>query len=148
MTDPQKPRAIIVHSAAQARAVLVAARAAGCRPFLLSAPGAAGFLGAEAFAAMAAAAAEGLGEMAAVPVLDCAEAPGHALAALRAGIRVVRLDAPQPARRRVADIARQLGARLIGTADIGPLLDLLDEADPELACRVFLGAAAAGQENH
>jgi hypothetical protein len=43
-------------------------------------------------------------------VLDCGEEPGAALAALRRGVKRVRLGGDPEARRRVADIAAQLGA--------------------------------------
>jgi hypothetical protein len=43
-------------------------------------------------------------------VLDCGEEPGAALAALRRGVRRIRLGGDPEARRRVADIAAQLGA--------------------------------------
>jgi hypothetical protein len=43
-------------------------------------------------------------------VLDCGEEPGAALAALRRGVKRVRLAGPPETLRRVSDIALQLGA--------------------------------------
>jgi hypothetical protein len=42
-------------------------------------------------------------------VLDCGDEPGAALAALRRGVKRIRLGGDAEARRRVADIAAQLG---------------------------------------
>jgi hypothetical protein len=70
-------------------------------------------------------------------VLDCADAPGHALAALRAGCRGIRLDAPATTWERVAAIARRLGA-VIESAPPPGLLDLLGSADPAADCRRHL----------
>lgn len=52
-------------------------------------------------------------------VLDCADAPGYALAALQAGIRTVALCADHPAYPRIADLARQLGGTCLISGD-GP----------------------------
>jgi hypothetical protein len=43
-------------------------------------------------------------------VLDCGEEPGAALAALRRGVKRIRLAGPSETIRRVRDIAAQLGA--------------------------------------
>jgi hypothetical protein len=96
----------MVHSVAQARAAL----APGLPVTLLSAPGAALFAGVGWWRALIEAAAE---HGAAPPdILDCADAPGRALEALRHGQRLLVLHAPA----HFADIAeraaRQGGAVL------------------------------------
>jgi hypothetical protein len=54
--------------------------------------------------------------------LDCADAPGFALAALRAGVPVVLLDRASPAWPAVAAAAAEAGAVLL--AERPPALDL------------------------
>lgn len=101
--------ALVVRSGAEAAAAL--ALAGGRRVLLLSPPGAAGFLGAAGWQALLeAAAAAGL------PFDDalcCADAPGLALAALRAGCRGIVLDAACPAFAAVAGAAAESGALLL-----------------------------------
>ena len=43
-------------------------------------------------------------------IVDCGDAPGHALACLRAGVKLISMRAPNE---KVADIARQMGAELV-----------------------------------
>ena len=109
------PRAVIVHGARDV--ALTLGLAAGRPVTLLSAPGVAGYLGVAGFAAL-------LAPHQAMPhaILDAAAAPGHALAALRAGFPAVVLDPACPAFPAVAELARGLGARLLPTAP--PALDL------------------------
>ncbi len=79
------PPAVIVHGLAQARAAL----APGQPVTLLSAPGAAAYAGVGWWRALVAQAA---GDGAAPPdILDCADAPGRALEALRHGQRLLVL---------------------------------------------------------
>ena len=120
----------------QARAALAAARAVGCGVTLYSAPGAAAYLGAGVFRAMIDIARREFPDVPARWVLDCGEAPGLALGALRIGVPTVRLRVRPDVLARVADIAGQLGAAV--DADERPALDLLSVADPEAACRSWL----------
>jgi hypothetical protein len=105
----QLPPAVMVHGLAQARAAL----APGLPVTLLSAPGAALYAGAGWWRALVAAACDG-----AEPppdILDCADAPGRALEALRHGQQILVLRAPSV----FADIAARaaaLGARLLPEA--------------------------------
>ena len=106
---------MIVHGA---RDVAFALEVAAGRPIiLLSAPGAAGFLGVAGFLAM-------LAPRGALPlaILDAGDAPGHALAALRAGVPRVVLAPAVPAFAALADLATGMGARLLPAAP--PALDL------------------------
>ncbi|MBF0306060.1 MAG: hypothetical protein HQL41_10490, partial [Alphaproteobacteria bacterium] len=73
-------------------------------------------------------------EAACEAVLDCADAPGAALAALRLGLRHLRIDAPPEMRDRLT----AMGA-LLDDQNEAPTLDLLDHPDPEAACRAWLG---------
>lgn len=74
-----------------------------------------------------------------LPVLDCGDAPGLALAALRLGLPAVRL-APGPAVAAVVAVAADLGA-VVDTGTPAAVLDLQGQADPAAACRRFLGLA-------
>lgn len=101
MTPAQ--RAVVVHDAAQARAAIAAAGARGV--LLLSAPGAAGSLGPAWFAAIL----SGHDHAA----IDCGADPGHALAALRFGFRLLVLAPEAPGFAAVAGAAAECGARLL-----------------------------------
>jgi hypothetical protein len=120
MGEQEGQPAVVVHAVADVRAALAAAGPRGV--LLLSAPGAAAWLGAPLFRAMVAAAAA---EFPSVPhraLLDCAGDPGYALAALAAGCALVRLDPTVPAWPVVAATAAGLGALLL--AERPPALDL------------------------
>lgn len=124
------PPVVVVHDAAGAAAALALTGPRGV--LLLSAPGAAGNLGPAWFLAMLAEAAAGPIRCAAggpvEAVLDCGDSPGHALAALRAGARLLVLDGACPAHAAVAAAAMEVGARVL-PARPAPALDLR-EIDP------------------
>lgn len=122
--------AIVVHGAADVRRVLAAATGRGVT--LLSAPGAACFGGAAWFLAACAEA-----PATARVVLDCADAPGRVLQALRAGARCVVFTGPPAMADRLDSIAREAGAVLLRTRP--PALDL---GEPGAAARLpqWLGA--------
>ena len=104
---------VVVHGRGQAEWVL---RVAAGRPLLLvSAPGAALNAGPGWFKAVldqAVAKHPGAPFQAA---LDCAAAPGAALAALRAGFRLVIFDLGHPAAASVLAAAAEAGAEVLGT---------------------------------
>ena len=131
------PPPIIVHDLDQARAAVAAAAALDRVVVLRSAPGAAAFLGAGVWRAIVAAAQAAFPQARVTAVLDCGDAPGLALGALRGGIAAVRLRAAPEPLARIADIAAQLGARL--DQDDREPLDLKDLNDAEAACRRWLG---------
>ena len=116
MQDCQgQPRAVIVHGSEEVAAVLALA---GDRPVaFLSAHGAAGYIGLAGFRAI-------LDAHGVFPqgILDAADAPGHALAALKAGFATVVLSPAVPAFPGIARIAAASGARLLEAAP--PALDL------------------------
>ncbi len=130
------PRAVIVHTLAHARAALAAASALEAPVTLMSAPGAAAYLGAGYFQAMIEEARAEFPSVPAPALLDCGDKAGLALAALRQGIEAVRFSGKKDVRAKIAEIARKHGAEL--RADAPPALDLLDHADPEAACRAWL----------
>lgn len=116
MQDCQgQPRTVIVYGAEEVGAVL--ALAAGRPVALLSPPGAAGYLGLAGFRAI-------LDAHGVFPfgILDAADAPGHALAALRAGFSTVILSPETAAFERLRPIAQAMGARLLAAPP--PALDL------------------------
>ena len=118
-----KPPAVVVHGRGQAEWAL---RFAAGRPLLLlSAPGAALNAGPGWFKAL-------LDQIAAEhpganfsAALDCAAAPGAALAALRAGFKLVIFDLGHPAAASVLGVARETGAEILGirpqALDLGTL---------------------------
>lgn len=132
--------AVVVHDAAGAALALALAGPRGA--LLLSAPGAAAFLGAPWFLAIAAAAAAAHPGVPHRAVLDCGDAPGHALAALRAGLRELVLDPACPAFAQVAGAAAEIGARLRPARP--PALDLAPLDLNRAGARAKLAAWLAG----
>lgn len=140
--DDPDPPAVTVHDAGDAALALSLAGPRGV--LLLSAPGAAGSLGAPWFLAILAQARAAHPEVVHGAVLDCADAPGHALAALRAGLRDLVLDPACPGFAQVAAAAAELGGRL--RAARPPALDFatLDLRRPGARAKVAAWLAAAG----
>ncbi len=134
---PSRPPTFVIHGLADARAAAAAAAEAGIAIRLLSAPGAAAYGGAGWFREIAAAIHAEFPGLAVEAVLDCGDAPGHALAALRAGIAAIRFDGPKRVRDKIAAIAHQCDAVL--DAGGGKALDLGEVADRDSACRAWLG---------
>jgi hypothetical protein len=123
---------VVVHTPEQARAALeLAMPERGVA--LLSAPAAAGNMGVAWFLALVSQALEGLDAADRPPhwaVLDCGDAPGFALAALRAGARLLVLDPAVPAFGAVAAAAAEIGAEV--WPERPPALDL-GRLDPRRA---------------
>jgi hypothetical protein len=120
--------ALVVRDAAKAAAAL--ALAAGREVLLLSAPGAAGFLGAGGWRALVAAAARQAPGAPFRDALCCAAAPGLALAALRAGCRLLVLDGACTGFGQVAGAAAAAGATLLPARPAALDLSALDLAMP------------------
>ncbi len=137
MTKAARRRtAIMIHGLEQARAALAAAAELGQSVTLVSAPGAAGYAGARWFLKVVALAAAERPEARWKAVLDCADQPGHVLAALRQGAKSVRFTGPKAVAAKLTVIAEQSGACVLtGRLDA---LDLRGEADPLAACRAWL----------
>ena len=129
-------RAIIFHSLAHARAALTVAQETGAALCLMTAPDAARYAGPDhlkkicdlAFAEVEGGAADTL--------IDCGEDAGSAMAALRAGWNALAFSGDADVAAKLADMAGQCGARL--AESVPQALDLIDEADPEAACRRWL----------
>jgi hypothetical protein len=109
----KRPPAIVVHGLPDLRL----ATAPGLPVTLLSGPGAAIYAGCGWWRALMALGAGGNPD-----ILDCADAPGRAMEALRAGCRLLVLDPAVPAWPLVASRAAVVGATLL--ADRPPALDL------------------------
>ena len=110
------PPAVMVHGLEHARAAL----APGLPVTLLSAPAAGAYAGVGWWRALVALAAQG--GTAPPDILDCGEATGRALEALRAGQRLLIVRAEPALFGNIADRAAQLGAAVLPEAP--PALDL------------------------
>ena len=131
------PRAVTVHGLADALAALEAAATLGRPVVLLSAPGAAGYAGAAWFKALVALARERWPSADATAMLDCDDRAELVQGALREGLADLVFTGPAATAARLADIARQQGARLYRRRP-----ESLDIAQPEralAACRDWLG---------
>jgi hypothetical protein len=91
-------------------AALLAARADGSSPTLVTPEDAAAFYGAGYLAALQERARQEFPDVAFTLVVDCGDAAGWALACLRAGVKTISMEPPND---KIADIARQMGAELV-----------------------------------
>jgi hypothetical protein len=112
------PPSVVIYGLADARAAL----AEGLPVTLLSAPAAALFAGSGFWHALVAQAKAEHPDVSAPDILDCGDAAGQALAALRLGQRILVLTESTPGRKAVAAIAAASGAVLL--AERPPALDL------------------------
>lgn len=108
MTESRK--VIAVRDWRTTEAALRAAREDASAPTLVTPEGAASFYGAGYLAALQERARQEFPDVAFTLVVDCGDAPGHALACLRAGVKLISMD---PMNDKIADIARQMGAELV-----------------------------------
>jgi hypothetical protein len=133
---------ILVYGLDDARAAAAAAAACGLSVTLLvPAPVAAG-LGADVIGKLFAIVRDEVPQARLTAAVDCADAPGLALALLRRGVDAVRVDGPEEMLRRIEDIASLSGARLaVAPAEC---LDLLAVTDPRAACEAWLGGFKTG----
>ncbi len=121
-----------MYSLDQAVAAARAAQQCGRPIALLSARDAAAAAGPGWFAEVVAAAHDAAPGADLQPVLDCGDRAGDAMAAIRAGVTVLRFDGPDETARKL----EQMGAVL--TDEPSAVLDLLDVADAEAACLRWL----------
>jgi hypothetical protein len=112
--------AVTIHGLDHARATL----APGRRVVLISAPGAALYAGCGWWRALVAAAAAEFPATPMADLLDCADAPGQAMAALRLGCRGLILDPACPAFAAVRAAAGAVPAPAIVLPHRPPSLDL------------------------
>ncbi|SJZ37394.1 hypothetical protein SAMN02745126_00711 [Enhydrobacter aerosaccus] len=101
---------ILIRDWRTTKAALEKARAEGTSPTLVTPEDAAAFYGAGYLAALQERARREFPDIAFRLVVDCGDAPGWALACLRAGVKVISMD---PLNDKIADIARQMGAELV-----------------------------------
>ena len=137
MTSDRYP-AVVIHGLAHARTVLGIGRAVT----LLSAPGAALFAGCGWWRAVIERA---RGEYPGVPIddiLDCADAPGLALGALRIGQRRLVLSPTSPGWQSVAAIAASLGGEVLSLASTSARYGRPERGAP--ATRLVAGANRPG----
>ena len=106
------PASVVIHDLNHAKQALTAARRTGCPVHLVSAPGAAGFLGPPLFKQIVDQARAAEPAARATVCLDCADEPGMALDALRQGVEAVFLSAAPEVLARIERVATQAGARL------------------------------------
>lgn len=69
--------------------------------------------------------------------LDCGDAAGYVLAALRAGVKIIRFSGKPSAATKLEDIAGTHGARLVRRPQ--QILDARREPDADAALRKWLG---------
>jgi hypothetical protein len=133
---------IIVHSLEHARAALAAAAELRVAVTLDSAPAAAGYGGPAWFGEIVAAVAAEFPAVAVTATLDCGEAPGDVMAAVRWASApgrpklMLRFTGDDETAARLADIAGQAGLTLCRDRPAG--LDLRAARDPVAACRTWL----------
>ena len=141
-----QPKAITAHSLRHARAVALASSRHKLPALLLSAPAAAAFAGPGWFGGIVDAAQTGEPGAELIAALDCGSMPGHALAALRRGLPVIRYDGP--AFDAIATIARKHDTSVLRarpkSLDLGSV-DPSNDADLDLLaekCGDWLNAKA------
>ncbi len=133
------PRAVVIHGHGHALAALQAAErsrrdAGGAAPvglLLLSAPAAACFLGPGWWAALTTALRPPMQAVGAIEMLDCGDAAGRAMEALRIGLRRLILSPDCPQHRAVLARAAALGATLAAHRP-----EALDLAEPRAERRL------------
>jgi len=139
---------VVVHSLAEAHAALHAARDLGARIALRSAPDAGHYTGALFFGKIVEALeAEFDTSLEWVFWFDCGEDAGLALNALRHGLTHLCGRTGAQTDRRLANIARRMGAayRRETARSRRPALDLIDEPEPYDAVRRVLEGAGRGR---
>jgi hypothetical protein len=128
---------IIVHSLDQARAALAAASSLKRKAVLASAAGAGCYAGPAWFKSLVEQAQAAYPEAETEAVLDCGDAAGVALAALRLGLKRVGFSGGNEARARLKEIAHALGAAVESGGD-EDALDLRDKKNPQALCAAYL----------
>ncbi len=129
-------RRIIIHGIDDARTAAAAARSLGAAVRLASAPGAVSYAGASWFAEIIAAVRSEFPDVTIEAVLDCGDAPGHAMAALRTGVTSIRFSGPRRVRDKLNSLAREYDATLDELDE--PALDLSVSRHPGDDCLKWL----------
>jgi hypothetical protein len=133
-------KSVTVISLSQAKAALAAAEALDVPVVLISAPGAAASAGAGWFDALVSLARAAYPTVRTECVLDCGDAPGHALGALRHGFKIIRYSGAN--QKEIEEIAEKSGANVLrkrpDALDFEP--GEVEDQDLEATCRVWLGS--------
>jgi hypothetical protein len=134
-----------VHTLAHTVGALRAAAGYGRGVVLVSAAGAGAYAGPGWFSALVDAAREAVPGASASAFLDCAEAPGAALAAIRMPVEGVIFTGCADVARRLADLALRHGVRFLTRrpeADLDLIADFFaSETASEKACIAFFAKA-------
>ena len=101
---------VLVRDWRQVKTVLTAARENRDAPTLVTPENAAATYGVGYLGALQARADKEFPDVDFALIVDCGDAPGYALACLRAGVRLISMRAHND---KIADIARQMGAELV-----------------------------------
>ena len=136
--DSERP--IVVHHFDHAHIALAVAGDLGVPVLLVSPLGFAGYAGPLYFLEMCASASACVPGADFAAVLDCGNAAGDALAALRAGIDTVAFGGPEIQFDRLANFAEKRGARVVRRPS--DTLDLADFENPRAALAAWLEGAA------
>ncbi len=126
-----------MHGIAHARAAAAAAATLGVAVRIRSAPGAAAYGGAGWFLEIIDIVRAEYPNARIEASLDCADAPGYAMAALRRGAEMIRFRGTKTAGEKIAQLANAHGA-VLDKSRAAPL-DLSGIGDPESACLGWLG---------
>lgn len=128
--------AIVVHGLDDALAAVAAGRGAENLLLLVSAPGAAAYAGPGWFQEIVAQARATAPNLAISGLLDCADHPGHAMAALRAGAEAIVFTGDKRVAEKLSAIARKTGAVVLPARP--PVFDPGGASDKLAACRDWL----------
>ena len=130
-------RAVRVHGLGDAMLAGSVAHELGVAITLFSAPGAVASMGPAWFRGMVRKLERAYPDLDVEAVLDCGDAAGYALAALRSGVKIIRYSGNPSAARKLKDIAGTCGARLVKRPS--RILDTRGEQDADAALRQWLG---------
>lgn len=132
--------AIVVHGLGDALAAVAAAQDVGVPLTLISAPGAATYAGPGWFQEIVAQARATAPDLAISGLLDCADHPGHAMAALRAGAEAIVFTGDDRVAEKLSAIARQKGAIVLPARPpaFDPAFDPSGASDRQSECRDWL----------
>ena len=137
----QKQPAFIVQSLDQARDALTATRAFSCVPLILSTMGYAAALWPAVFQAMIQALRQEFPDRPFTSAVDCGQAPGHAMAALRCDVEGLVIDGDEDAVERIRDMANQKNCMVYSPHIYeGEVLEMTSDQDMISVCDSFLSA--------
>ena len=129
-------RAVRVHGLGDAMRACSIAHQLGVAITLISAPGAVASIGPAWFRNIVRDLERAYPDLDVEAVLDCGDAAGYALAALRGGVKFIRYSGKPSTARKIEDIAENYGARLVRQPS--RILDPRDEQDADAALRKWL----------